>query len=155
MFVTVPTLKRVLRTVVIGAAVLSMVACTAVYRNHGYTPSSDELAGLVVGRDTRASVTEAIGAPSSAGVLNDSGFYYVSSRVRHYGASKPKVVSRELVAISFDQRGVMRNIERFGLERGRVVPLERRVTSSGVADKTFLRQLLGNLGRFNPSSVLD
>ena len=86
---------------------------------------------------------EAIGAPSASGVVRDSGYYYVRSRVRHYGPKRPEVVSRELVAISFDQRGVVRNIERFGLEDGLVIPLERRVTDSSVQDKGFLRQLLG------------
>jgi len=59
------------------------------------------------------------------------------------------------VAITFDQRGVVRGIERYGLEDGRTIPLQRRVTSSSVEDKTFLRQLLGNLGRFNPGNVLE
>ena len=35
------------------------------------------------------------------------------------------------------------------------MPLERRVTSSGVEDSTFLRQLLGNLGNFGPSQILN
>ena len=101
------------------------------------------------------SVAEAVGPPSAGGVLDNSGYYYVSSRIRHYGARQPEVVSRELVAISFDQRGVVRNIERYGLEHGQVVAISRRVTSSSVEDKTFLRQLLGNLGRFNPGTVLE
>ncbi len=116
-------------------------------------PPADELAEIKVGTDTRDSVTEAIGAPGISGVVNDSGFYYVRSRVRHYGPKRPEVVSRELVAISFDQRGVVRNIERFGLEDGLVIPLERRVTESSVSDTGFLRQLLGNIGNFNPANI--
>ncbi|MFT5786619.1 MAG: hypothetical protein ACI9KK_001979, partial [Ascidiaceihabitans sp.] len=36
---------------------------------------------------------------------------------------------------------------RFGLEDGQVVPLARRVTSTAVSNKSFLRQLIGNIGR--------
>ena len=143
------------KRLLVGAIVLSLGACTSIYRNHGYVPTDEELAEIVVGIDTRDSVSETVGPPSSSGVLNESGYYYVSSRVRHFGIRAPKVVERELVAISFNQSGVVQNIERFGLEDGRVVPLNRRVTSSSVADKTFLRQLLGNLGRFAPGQLLE
>lgn len=142
-----------MRTVAFLACLTAITACTPIFRNHGYVPPADELAEIKVGTDTRDSVTEAIGAPGISGVVNDSGFYYVRSRVRHYGPKRPEVVSRELVAISFDQRGVVRNIERFGLEDGLVIPLERRVTESSVSDTGFLRQLLGNIGNFNPANI--
>jgi outer membrane protein assembly factor BamE (lipoprotein component of BamABCDE complex) len=147
--------KRVTRGGAFGLCIVALSACSATYRNHGYVPTEEELAEVVVGVDTRDTVAENIGVPGSSGVLNDSGFYYVTSRIRHYGAAKPKVVSRELVAISFDQSGIVKNIERFGLEDGQVIPLERRVTSSGVGDVSFLRQLMGNIGNFNPNAVLD
>lgn len=146
---------EIMRAGLAGLVMLSAASCTAVYRNHGYVPTATELAQVTVGKDTRDSVTQAIGAPTASGMLDDSGFYYVSTRMRHWGPAEPKVVDRELVAISFNNSGVVQNIERFGLTDGRVVPLERRVTSSSVQDKTFLRQLLGNLGRFNPATVLE
>ena len=148
-------LKPACRVVLLGTAVSALMACTAIYRNHGYVPSDEDLAAIKVGVDTRDTVAESVGSPGASGVLKESGYYYVATRMRHYGPREPQVVSRELVAISFDQRGVVRNIERYGLEDGRVIPLSTRVTSSSVEDKTFLRQLLGNLGRFNPGSVLD
>lgn len=154
MLSTFNKLKPALRAGLIGMAVVSLSACVALYRNHGYVPNDEELAEIQVGVDTRDSVTEAVGSPGSSGVLQDSGFYYVATRMRHYGATQPKVVSRELVAISFNQSGVVQNIERFGLEDGRVVPLSRRVTSSSVENNTFLRQLMGNLGNFNPGDAL-
>jgi hypothetical protein len=39
------------------------------------------------------------------------------------------------------------NIERFGLEDGKVVPLARRITDTAVTDKSLLRQLFGNIGK--------
>ena len=32
------------------------------------------------------------------------------SRVRHFGARKPKVIERRVVAVTFDNRGVVRNV---------------------------------------------
>ncbi|WP_420586870.1 outer membrane protein assembly factor BamE [Ruegeria sp.] len=146
-------LKPAAKTLVFAACLAAVAGCTPIFRNHGYIPPAEELAEIKVGVDTRDSVIEAVGAPSSSGVVRDSGFYYVRSRIRHYGPKRPEVVSRELVAISFDDRGVVRNIERFGLEDGIVVTLDRRVTESTIQGQGLLRQLLGNIGNFNPANI--
>ncbi|MDQ2088443.1 outer membrane protein assembly factor BamE [Marimonas arenosa] len=142
----------------LGLAVLvlcAVSACAAVYRNHGYVPSEEELAEIVVGVDSRATVDDVIGEPSAGGLLQGGDYYYVRSRVRHFGMLEPQVVERQVLAISFDSNDVVQNIERFGLEDGRIVPLARRVTSSSVEGKGFLRQLLGNLGNFDPTSIFN
>lgn len=142
-----------LRGVILSGA-MALSACVTLYRDHGYIPPQEQLEALRVGVDTRETVAEAVGTPGASGVLNQGGYYYISTRMRHYGASEPRPVSRELVAISFDPRGRVSNIERFGLQDGRVIELERRVTDNGLEDKTFLRQLLGNLGRIGPGTIL-
>jgi len=146
------TRTRGLRALLLGTA-LSLSACVAQYQNHGYIPAAEDLAEIKVGRDTRASVAEKVGVPASSGVLNDSGYYYVRMRKRSIGPLRNREIEREVVAISFSSAGVVQNIEKFGLEEGNVVPLQRRVTSSPVSDKSFIRQLLGNLARFNPSGL--
>ena len=135
--------------VAVAAVALSLTACSATYSNHGYIPPQEDLDQLVVGIDTKSSVEDSVGSPSSGGVLNDSGYYYVRTRIRSFGPTAPKVIERQVLAISFDSAGVVSNIERFGLEDGNVVPLTRRVTDTAISNKTFLRQLLGNLGRIS------
>lgn len=138
---------------VVTAAALA--SCSARYQRHGYVPTEEELAEVVVGIDTKDSVAETLGVPSASGVLSESGYYYVATTMRHRGVSAIKPVSRELVAINFDARDVVSGVERYSLEDGKVIPLERRVTSSSVQDKTFLRQLLGSLGNFNPGNLIQ
>ncbi len=148
-------LKAAVKYAAWALAALAVAGCTAIYKKHGYVPSEEQLAEVVVGIDTKDSVAETIGVPTASGVLNDGGYYYVSTLMRTRGAGATKPVSRSLVAISFDSRDVVSGIERYSLEDGKVIPLERRVTSSSVEDKTFLRQLLGSLGNFNPGSLLE
>ena len=135
------------------AAMLATSACVATYRNHGYIPPQDQLDEIVIGVDTRDSVAETIGSPSSAGLLDDSGYYYVRSRMRNLAFRATETVDREVLAITFNGDGTVANIERFGLEDGRVITLERRVTESSVVDRTFLRQLLGSFGRLRPGAL--
>ena len=137
---------------VIGIVALS--ACTPQYRNHGYLPTETDLATINVGIDTRETVIATIGAPTVDGVLNDSGFYYVESKFRHFGPLAPQEIERQVLAVSFNDAGVLTNIERFGLSDGRVITLSRRVTDDNVRDTTFIRQLLGNIGNFDPTALI-
>ncbi|MEM6596359.1 MAG: outer membrane protein assembly factor BamE, partial [Pseudomonadota bacterium] len=71
-----------------------------------------------------------------------------------YGARKPEEIERQVLAISFAEDGVVENIERFGLERGQVVVLSRRVTETTVRDVTFIRQIIRNFGRIDLGEAL-
>jgi outer membrane protein assembly factor BamE (lipoprotein component of BamABCDE complex) len=136
------------------AMVVVIAACSPLYQNHGYVPSDDELALITVGKDTRESVEAAIGRPSASGLLNDVGWFYVQSRWKNYGALASKEIDRQVVAISFADSGVVENIERFGLEKGRIVPISRRVTESNIKSDGFLRQLFGNVGGLSTGQLV-
>jgi len=155
MATTAAQLRRMAR---LGSALViavSLSACSSVIRNHGYVPTEAELAEVVVGVDTRDSVAETVGTPSSSGLLDDGGYYYVRSRVEHNGLREPRVIERQLVAISFSSNGVVENIERLELEDGKPVRFTRRVTESNVERSGLLRQLLGNFTNFNPGQFIQ
>ena len=138
-----------------GAAVLVLLiaACTPLYSDHGYVPTDDELALVRVGIDTRDSVGATIGRPSASGVLNDQGWYYVQSRYKTSGAQEPVEIDRQVVAISFTPAGIVENVERFGLDKGRIVPLSRRITTTNIKGKSALAQIFGNIGRLDASNL--
>lgn len=128
-------------------ALVLVTACSPIVRNHGYIPSEEDLTLLTPGVDTRETVAASVGAPSAGGVVSDGDYYYVRSRWETRGPFAPKEVDRQVLAISFDDSGVLENIERFTLEDGRVIALSRRVTDTTIRNVSFLRQLLGNIGR--------
>ena len=55
--------------------------------------------------------------------------------------------------MTFNESGTVANVERFGLERGKVVPLSRRVTESNVKGLSVIQQLLGSFGRLSPGAL--
>lgn len=134
---------------------LGLAACSPVYRNHGFIPAAEDLSQVVVGQTTMDELQGLIGRPSAQGLLTGSAWYYVGSRWRHYGALEPREISREVVAVSFAPGGAVTNVERFGLERGRVVTLSRRVTEGSVTEISLIGQLLGNLGNFQAGDFID
>ena len=139
-----------------GAMAVSLLlgACSPIYRNHGYVPPEAALSSLTVGVDTRDSVIASIGRPTTTGVVGDRSLYYVQSRFRNFAFLPPREVNREVIALSFLPDGRLGNVERFGLERGRVIQLEPRITGPVFADRTFINQLFGNIGRFDAGTFL-
>lgn len=136
------------------ALVVAVTACSPVYRNHGYVPSQDELALLEVGTDTRETVGQKIGRPSTSGLLNDVGWFYVQSRYKHVGPRAPQEIDRQVLAVTFNEAGVVENIARYGLEDGKVVQISRRVTEPNVKGLSFIQQILGNFGRIQAGDLL-
>lgn len=144
---------RLTPLVLLVALILS--ACAPVFRNHGYVPDDLALSSVVVGQTSRDELPSLIGSPSAEGVLTGGAWFYVKSRFEHFGPYRPAEIRREVVAISFSQSGTVANVERFGMERGRVVVLSQRVTDPGVSAASALRQILGNFGRFRADQIFN
>ena len=142
------------RALCAGLLMLALAACSSIYRNHGYVPNDEDLALLEVGRDTRETAAPKIGRPSTSGLLADTGWYFVQSRWEHKGGLPPREIDRQVVALTFSEAGTLTNVERFGLERGQIVPLSRRVTETNVKGISVLGQLFSNFGRFSPGQIL-
>ena len=141
------TTRRRLIALGLAAPLLAAAGCTRMYRNHGYMPPDEELGMVVVGQTHQSELDGLIGRPGAEGVLTGSSWYYVGSRWETFGIQPPREVDRQVVAISFDPNGVVSNVERFGLERGRIVVLSQRVSDSGVSGLSILRKLFRNVGR--------
>ena len=149
--------NSLIRRPIVACAALAValaVGCTPIVRNFGYIPVPEDLAQLQVGQSSRADVIEAVGPPVTGGVSRTEALYYVQSRFVTRGAAAPVETDREVLAIRFNEAGILSNIERYGLEDGRVVTLSRRVTSSNEADGALLRQILGNVGRVDAQDLL-
>lgn len=147
--------RRVTCAVLCAMLAWAVPACTPIVNNHGYTPADDQLAEIVVGKDTRDTVAEKIGQPFNIGVGQGRAWYYISSTDEVFGPRKPKTVRRDIVAIRFDQADAVENIERFDVQDGQVVRLTARVTDSAVSELGLLRQIFGNIGTPSAGDVVN
>ena len=67
-----------------------LASCSTIYKDHGYLPLDTDLKSVVVGKDTRNSVTELLGSPSGSGVLEDGAIFYISTKTEKNTNSKTK-----------------------------------------------------------------
>lgn len=129
-------------------------ACSPTYTTHGFAPQEEELAEIVAGQDTRGSVLSRLGRPSATGSFDSDDWYYVASRMEQNMFFEPQVIDRTVVAVHFDQTGVVERVARYGLEDGRVVDLVTETTPTFGRELSVIQQLFGNVGRVDAGQVL-
>ncbi len=146
-------MRRLLIVSLIGTATL-VGGCAPIVQNHGYVPVEADIAAIQTGADTKDSVYARLGEPTTKGVEGDSSWYYISYTERRLGFLAPQITSREILAVSFDSRGRVAAVNRYGLEDGIIIDLNTRETVTGGRKLTFLQQLIGNVGNFSAESFL-
>ncbi len=139
-----------IRLASVVALCVSLGACSAITREHGYSPFEDDMSQLLIGADTKLNVEELVGRPSDSGLTENSSWYYVSSTVRTLAFLEPEVVARRVVVFDFDNNDVLQNISEFGLEDGQVINLQTRITPTDARRLSLLQRLLGNIGSVTP-----
>jgi outer membrane protein assembly factor BamE (lipoprotein component of BamABCDE complex) len=124
---------------------LALAACAPQVRVHGYVPSDADVSRITPGVDDRFAVEEALGRPSSSGLLEDSTWYYVQSVTEQRTYNAPQVIDRTVLVVAFDANGTVASVDRFGIEEGRIINLTTRTTETGGRQLGVLEQLFGNL----------
>lgn len=143
------------RFVMIAAVVLTLSACTPKVTVHGFAPTDEDLKNLEPGIDTIYSIEERIGRPTLSALLRDDAWYYVQSTMEQLTYNAPKEVNRRVVVITFADDGVVESVEEYGLEDGRVINLNTRVTVAKTGQKGILSQIFANVFNFDAASALN
>jgi outer membrane protein assembly factor BamE (lipoprotein component of BamABCDE complex) len=118
------------------------VGCTPVVNQRGYLPDPIGEAAIRVGSDTKASVQDRLGDPSTQATFGGDSWYYISSVEKQVSFFDPRVQNRSILAVHFDKDGKVQNIRHYGLKDGNVVAFETRETPAKGRELTFLQQLL-------------
>jgi outer membrane protein assembly factor BamE (lipoprotein component of BamABCDE complex) len=110
----------------------------------------DSLAQLVPGTATKADVTALFGSPTMKATFDDNTWLYISEVTRPRIFGTQTVLGQDVVAITFDARGLVASIATKTAADSLPVSVVARTTPSPGTEATFLQQLLGNIGRYNP-----
>jgi outer membrane protein assembly factor BamE (lipoprotein component of BamABCDE complex) len=149
----VRSLYRRLALAAVGlVAAATLTACAPRIDQRGNKPDEDQVTQINPGVDDKNRVAELIGTPSAISTFNDKTWYYISKRTETTAFWDPDVVDQEVLAIQFDEGGIVQNMKVYGLEDGRQIAYVDRTTPTEGNQLTIIQQLLGNLGRFNPSN---
>ena len=137
-----------LATTILLIAAASLAGCIAQVDQRGNLPEPDKVGQIQPGSTTRDQVAKILGTPSSTGVFNDKSWYYISRKTKQVAFFDPDVLDQQVYIVNFDDKGVVRGVDRKGLQDGRdIVPAPGATPAPG-RELTFLEQVLGNIGRF-------
>jgi outer membrane protein assembly factor BamE (lipoprotein component of BamABCDE complex) len=136
-----------LRLSAAALALATAAACAPVQTYSGFRPERNdvELPDPQVGVDTRATVQQRFGSPSTTAVFDQTAWYYVSSTQERVAFYTPQITDRRVMVVRFDGETVA-GVEKYGMERGRLVSYSDEVTPTRGRELGVLEQLLGNIG---------
>jgi outer membrane protein assembly factor BamE (lipoprotein component of BamABCDE complex) len=109
----------------------------------------EALAELVPGVSTRTDATSLLGTPTAHASFDDNTWLYIGSITRPVIGGTQHINVQEVVSLTFDQGGVLRDVETLGKKQSLPVTVVARVTPSPGSSASFMQQLLGNVGRFS------
>ncbi|MFO1018684.1 MAG: outer membrane protein assembly factor BamE [Hyphomonadaceae bacterium] len=141
---------RLSATVAVALAAATS-ACAPVQTYNGFRPDRNnvEIPDPQVGVDTRTTVMQRFGSPSTTAVFDQTAWYYIGSVQETVAFYTPRVTERHIMVVRFDGDTVA-GVEKYGVERGRIVSYDTHETPTRGRELGVLEQLLGNIGNTTP-----
>lgn len=128
---------------------LVLGACSPIVRTHGHRLDDPALAQITPGQTSREQVAQLLGSPSALSTFDDSAWYYVSQRTERRSFYQKDVVEQKVVTISFDDQGLVEDVDEHDLDQARQIEPVARVTPTEGNELSLFEQFVGNVGRFN------
>src|SRR5215475_3227358 len=133
----------------IAVAMTTVLAgCAAKIDQRGNLPDPDAVLSIEPGVQTKDQVSQLLGTPSAVGTFDDKTWYYISKRTKTVAFFDPDVIDQQVLCIKFDDAGIVKKVDFYGLNDALAVEPVARTTPTYGQKLTLLQQLFGNIGRF-------
>lgn len=129
--------------VFLAAAAVSCLAaaCVPTVNNRGYIPDPAAIAGVAKGQDSKDTVVQKLGNPSTASEFGADTWFYISDHQEQEMFYKPVVTERQILAVQFDKDGKVNDLHTYTLADGHVVDIVTRETPTRGRELTLLQQI--------------
>ncbi len=133
----------------LGAAA---AACAPVRSHSGFRPDYNnvQIADPEVGVDTRATVLQRFGTPSTTAVFDQTSWYYLSTVQERVAFYEPRISDRSVMVVHFDAQDMVARVDKYGLERGQIIAYNEDSTPTRGRELGLVEQIFGNIGNASP-----
>jgi outer membrane protein assembly factor BamE (lipoprotein component of BamABCDE complex) len=138
------------------ALCLSVTACSWILpppQTRGNKVDPDQLKELAPGTSTKADVTSLIGSPTQKATFDENSWLYITEVTRPRVGRTLGVLDQGVVVLTFDDRGVLSGVKKYTQDDAVSVAVASRTTPSPGTEASFMQQLVGNIGRYNPTGT--
>jgi outer membrane protein assembly factor BamE (lipoprotein component of BamABCDE complex) len=108
---------------------------------------------LTPGTSTKADVSAIIGSPTARDTFDDNTWLYISELTQQRIGRTLGELQQNVIVLNFDEKGVLKSINKLDKQDALPVTVIARTTASPGTEASFMQQLLGNIGRFNPTGA--
>ena len=133
----------------LSATCLGLMACGTGIQVRGNLPEPEDVAVIEPGVHSRQDIVDLLGSPSTVSTFQDRKWYYIGQKTQQFAFSRPEVLDRSVLVVTFDDAGYVDQTISYTLADGKQVQPVERITPTEGKDLTILQQLFGNLGRFS------
>lgn len=92
-------------------SLLVLTACAPRFSSHGHQVDPFQLEQFSIGASNKIDVLDELGKPSFTGAFDEDKLYYVSQYMRQAAAGKSETIDREIYIFTFDEAGVLSQID--------------------------------------------
>lgn len=128
----------------LGATLIA--GCTPISYSQGYQVLDERPGDAKVG-ETMAAVRAKYGSPTVISTFEPNIWFYMHQVNDHFGFYRPRIRTREIVAINFDKRTEqVASVNQYTEKDGRVIGISTRETPTRGRELGILEQILGTVG---------
>ena len=132
---------------IVPLTVLGGAACSPIVYHQGFQVVDTRPTDIKVGADTRSTVLQKLGSPTTTSTFDKDVWFYMSQMRSQTSFYTPKTVQRDVVAIAFDHDSQqVKAVDTFTLQDGRVIAYNTNETPTRGREMTVLEQLIGSIG---------
>lgn len=132
---------------VASLAALLVAGCAETITKHGHQFRDSDLQQIQTGM-TQDQVRMTLGTPTTtSAIASGNAYYYISSTEAEKVFVSPRETDRQVVAIYFNQGGLVERVANYGLKDGKVFDFISSTTPApGAKDEGLIKSLFRNLG---------
>lgn len=140
-----PTLRHAALLLAAASIAVAAAGCDRMVmtRNHGYILAPEALDQVPAG-SSKEQVDFVLGTPSTTADFGGEVYYYISQRTETIAFLAPEIVEQRVLAVYFDNDGLVERVAHYGVEDGRVVDFINRTTPTTGEEVSFLRQVFSS-----------
>lgn len=144
--------RRLIVAAGVAALATALGGCGQFRAHQGFVFDQVLADSIQPGVDNKDSVAKTLGRPSFSGEFDDNSWYYLSRETRQFAFRSPRPVQQTIMAVRFDPKGNVTQVQRRGLEDVRKISPYGDKTPTLGRKSSILNDLFGNIGRVGATS---